>query len=260
MTFCYPAVRLDEGEALHLDRAVIAIDKETTMQFRIGLAIVAATVLFAGCATPPQPPVPLASTAMSTTTDRIGVAMAPLPKVDTYLPGADCLLCLAAASLANHSLTAHTQKLPVDDVRKLKEDMAEAIRKRGAQVQVIPDDVDVASLPDASPKAPNGARKDFASLGSKYGITKLVVLQINMLGMLRTYAAYFPTSDPKGVLRGTGYMVNLGTNTYEWYLPVDVVRSSDGPWDEPPAFPGLTNAYFQAIEQGKDQFVKPFRD
>jgi hypothetical protein len=53
-------------------------------------------------------------------------------------------------------------------------------------------------------------------------------------------------------------MVNLKTNAYEWFDTVQVSRSADGKWDEAPAFPGLTNAYFQAIEQAKDRFKAPF--
>lgn len=85
-----------------------------------------------------------------------------------------------------------------------------------------------------------------------------MVFNITTLGISRTYADYFPTSDPKALLQGSGYLVNLSNNTYEWYLPVNVTKSTDGNWDEPPKFPGLTNAYFQALEIGKDSFLKPF--
>jgi hypothetical protein len=38
-----------------------------------------------------------------------------------------------------------------------------------------------------------------------------------------------------------------------------VQKATDGDWDEPPKFPGLTNAYFQAVEQFKDGAKKPFK-
>ena len=123
---------------------------------------------------------------------------------------------------------------------------------------VIPDVIDIGNLPDNSVKGPNVAKKDFSSLRKKYNIDKLVVINIAMLGMERTYSSYIPTSDPKSIVRGTGYMVDLNNNTYTWYLPVQVTKSADGKWDEPPKFPGLTNAYFQALEIGKDDFLKPF--
>jgi len=210
------------------------------MQSRLSLALAAIAFLFVGCAGVPQNPVQLAPDTLTSKTSRIGVAMTPLPKVDTHLPGAGCLLCLAAASIANSSLTTHTQKLPYEDLPKLKNDMADLIRKKGSEVTVI--------------------TKDFSSLQKKHNIDKLLVVDVTMLGMLRTYSAYIPTSDPKGVLQGLGYLVNLSNNTYEWYMPVYITKSADGAWDEPPSFPGLTNAYFQALEMGKDSFLKPFNN
>jgi len=35
-------------------------------------------------------------------------------------------------------------------------------------------------------------------------------------------------------------------------------EGADGAWDEPPNFPGLTNAYFQALELGMEDFLRPF--
>lgn len=230
------------------------------MRFQLSsAAALAAAVFLAGCATPPQPPVPLQASTITAKTSRIGVAMTPLPKVDTYLPGAGCLLCLAAASVANSSLTAYTKTLPYEDLPKLKEAVAELIRKRGAEPVVIADEVKLDSLPNSSAKGQNLARKDFSSLAKKYNVDKLLLIDIAELGFERTYSAYVPTSDPKGVLRGSGSLVDLKTNALEWYQPLAVLRSSDGAWDEPPKFPGLTNAYFQVIELGKDEVLKPFK-
>ena len=216
-------------------------------------------VLLSACATPPQPPIQLSADSVAGTKGRIGVAMTELPKVETHFPGAGCLLCMATASIANSALTTHTQTLPYEDLPKLKTEIAELLRKKGADVVVIPEPVLVNSLPELrSSNSPNMARKDFASLRQKYQIEKLVVIDIVMLGMLRPYSAYVPASDPKGVLQGTGYLVNLSNNTYEWFLPVNITKSADKSWDEPPKFPGLTNAYFQSIELGRDSFLGPF--
>ena len=79
-----------------------------------------------------------------------------------------------------------------------------------------------------------------------------------VIGISRDYSAYIPTSDPKGKIVGQGFMVNLSTNAYEWYQDLSTAKSSDGAWDEPPSYPGLTNAYFQAIELTKDDVLKAF--
>lgn len=222
--------------------------------------LVLALLFLSGCATQPQLPVPLGPTAISPQAGRVGVAMTQLPKVDTSFPGADCLLCLAVASMANNALTKHAQALPAEDLPKLKEMVAEHLRKREANVRVIAEDLKIDDLPNASAQGPNIARKDFATLQKKYEVDKLLVVSIASLGFERTYAAYVPTSDPKALVRGVAFMVDLKTNTYDWYQPLNVVRSSDGAWDEPAAkFPGLTNAYFQAIEVGKDEILKPLK-
>ena len=77
--------------------------------------------------------------------------------------------------------------------------------------------------------------------------------------MYRQYSAYIPVSDPRAELEIKGYLVNLSNNTYEWYQMFGEVKGSDGIWDEPPHFPGLTNAYFQALEHGKDRLLSTFK-
>jgi hypothetical protein len=220
----------------------------------VALAVAASTV---GCATAPQAPVQLSPQSLSTKDAKIGVAMTAVPKVDTHLPGASCLLCIAFASAANSALTSHAQTLPQEGLPKLKDDLAESLRKKGLDVFVVPEELVVRNLPDFNSKEPNFSRKDFSALRDKYKVDKLLVVDLSLLGFERTYSAYIPTSDPKAVLRGTGYLVDLKTHALEWYAPVDVVRSADGKWDEPPKFPGLTNAYFQVVELGKDSFLKP---
>ena len=227
------------------------------MRFAPLLAMLAA--LLGGCAsTPPQVPISLSSQAVASGNGRIGVVMKKLPAVDTSLPGAGCLLCLAAASIANAQVTTFAKTLPYEDLPRLKQDIAALLRKKGADVVVIEEDLKIDALPKTGSKAAGFATVEFASFKAKYAIDRLLVLEIDLLGFERTYSAYIPTSDPKAVLRGRGYLVNLASNAYEWYLPVTITRSSDGPWDEPPKFPGLSNAYFQTVELGRDTFLQPF--
>lgn len=229
-----------------------------TLRPRLAGILLAASFL-AGCATAPQQPVAFNRASLADGGGRVGVAMTPMPKVDTNFPGAACLLCLAAASMANSQLTDHARTLPLEDVPKLKELVAEAVKRQGGNPVVLADELKVSDLPSASNKGPNLAPKDFAALGPRHNIDKLIVISVDALGFERTYSAYFPTSDPKAVMRGVAYMVDLKTNSYDWYQPLAVLRSADGSWDEPAKYPGLTNAYFQVLETGKDEVLKPFK-
>jgi hypothetical protein len=173
------------------------------------------------------------------------------------LPGADCLLCMLAASAMNLPLSKHADTLGLEDLPALKERIAAVLRKKGASVTVIAEPLDMKALGDATAAGPNVADKNFSPLKQKYGVDKLLVIEVNALGFERRYASYIPTSDPKALVRGRGYLVNLASNTYEWYLPLNMTKSADDKWDEPAKYPGLTNAYFQAIELGQDHFLKP---
>ena len=144
---------------------------------------------------------------------------------------------------------------PID--KKLPE-VADLIRKRGGTPTVIAEELKLDALPDAQAKGANIAAKDFSALKKRYDVDKLLVINITALGVERGYSAYVPTGPPNGILQGEAYLVNLSSNAYEWFHRVRVVRGADGGnWDEPPKFPGLTNAYFQALETGKDEFKRP---
>lgn len=223
----------------------------------IAIIAAAALVLLTGCASPPQQPLALSDKVFQQKTTRIGVAMNKLSKVDTSFPGAGCLLCYAAASATNSTLTAHTKTLPSDDLARLKSDVAALLKKKGQSVVLIDEELNIDDLPKVSGDAPNTARKDFSSLKNKYQLDKLLVIEIAEVGISRSYASYVPTGEPKGVVNGKGYIVNLKDNSLEWYLPLAQQKSANGAWDEAPNFPGLSNAYFQAIEGARDSILQP---
>ncbi|MES2300435.1 MAG: hypothetical protein V4582_25595 [Pseudomonadota bacterium] len=224
------------------------------MKHRLTL-VLSAALLLAACATPPQAPIALSGKVFAVPSSKVGVLIATMPKVDTEFPGAACLLCLAAASIANSELTNYTQTLPFQDFTSIDQQVAEIIKKKGANATIVTP-IELKSLPDSS-KGPNFARKDFSSLKAQYKLDKLLVISVNTVGVHRSYSAYVPTSDPKATLRGESYIVNLEDNSLEWYLPLNVSKGSDSKWDEPPRFPGLTNAYFQTLETAKDLITVP---
>jgi hypothetical protein len=230
--------------------------EDPPMKSRIALVLLTLAALLGGCAGTPQAPVPISKELLSSKTVKVGVAMSILPKVDTEFPGAGCLLCLATASLANQSLSAHVRTLSSDELAPLKDEVAKLLRGQGMEAKAIDEPLDVKKLPGFSSKEPNFAKRDHASLKAKYGLDKLLVIDITALGAWRNYSAYIPTGDPKAVLKGSGYIVNLSNNALDWYLPLDIQKSAEQKWDEPPKFPGLTNAYYQALEGGKDAILK----
>lgn len=224
----------------------------------LATAVVVLSTLLAGCATKPQLPIGVSSDLLASKSSKIAVVMTPLPKVDTEFPGAGCLLCLAAAALTNQTLTAHVQTLTTEELPQLPAEVVKVLRARGLDATVISAPLDLKQLPDGTTKEPNFAHKDFSSLKAKYNVDKLLVVEIRTVGVWRNYANYIPAGEPRAVLKGSGYIVNLNNNALEWFAPLDIAKPSDGPWDEPPKFPGLTNAYFQAIDSGREAIIKAF--
>jgi hypothetical protein len=211
-----------------------------------------------GCATAPQLPVPMSGSSISSAGGRVGIAMSPLPKVDTEFPGAGCLLCIAVASATNSKLTDHVRTLPASELTDLKRQAAAAVAKKGATAVLFDDDLKVSDFPDFKSDQPNVARKDFRTLREKFNVDRLLVIDVAALGVWRDYSAYVPTSDPKAILKGQAYLVNLRSNALEWFAPLNIVKAA-AVWDQPPKYPDLTNAYFQAIELGKDTVLTPLQ-
>lgn len=226
----------------------------------IGLAA-AWLVVLTGCATKPQNPVPLNKAAIAGGAGKVGVVMTVLPKVDTEFPGAGCLICIGVANAAHSTLTGYVRTLPLEDLATLKDQAAAAIVKSGGSAMVLPVDLKIDDLPKFSGDAVNFARQDFRGLRDKHGVDRLLVIEVKALGVWRNYSAYVPTAEPKAVFKGVAYMVDLRSNALDWYAPIDINKASAGglAWDQPPKFPGLTNAYFEALELGKDAVLKPLQ-
>ena len=220
-------------------------------------------LLFVACATPVQNPVSLSADYFApgkTPQGRVGVVMATLPKVDTEFPGAGCLLCLAVANGAHSSLNKHVQSFSTAELKPLPADLVAMLKKQGFDAVLIDEPLKVSDLPDLGASDPaNKPRKNFAALKQKHQLTRLLVVDITALGVWRSYSAYVPTDVPKAVMNGSASLIDLNSNTLEWHLPLAFSRAADGAWDEPPSFPGLTNAYFQVLETGMDAIKLPFK-
>lgn len=215
-------------------------------------------LLLLGCASP-QLPVSLNKSSFDEPTTKVAVVMNRLPKVDTQFPGAGCLLCLGVASMANSSLTTHTQTLPHESLLTLKKQIAETLVKKGVVAQVIDEDFNESELPSFKGSGPNLASKDFSKFSSTVKVDKVLFINIASVGIHRDYASYVPTAAPKAVVNGVIVLVNLKTNAYEWFMPLNVYKFAEGDWDEAPGFPGLTNAYFQTLEMAADAIKSPIK-
>lgn len=215
-------------------------------------------VLLVGCAAPQPSFVNLPKDYFASGKGSIGVASTTLPVPDTYFPGAHCLLCLATASMANNAMTTAVRQWPTDDLKGLKEEVAVLLRAQGQTVVVIDEPIKVADFPARNAPQEGFALKDFSTVKASSKIDRLLVIEYRTLGAVRNYSAYVPTGAPRATFEAHAYIVNLNTHKFELYDMISRDNGVQGNWDEAPKFPGLTNAYFTSIEEGKDAIKKPF--
>lgn len=224
------------------------------------LLITAVFVFLSGCATLKQPPIPYDEAKIDPKVSRIGIApVRIILKPNTLFPGAECLLCAGMAELAHIKLTDHVKNLPIEDLTEVSSIIHDRMQKRGLNTVLVNEIIEPSAFPEVKKKQANFAFRDFSSLIKKYDIDKLLLIRIDMVGIVRQYrAGYFPSGPPKVQISGMGTLINLADGSLEWFLPINVTKGVVGEWDEPPSFPGLTNAYFETIEVTKDTIINTF--
>ena len=228
---------------------------------RIQFLFAAVTViLLSGCSFTPQKPVPLDSQFYQIKNEKVGIYLDALPKANTHFPGANCLLCLAAAEVANSDLSDHVQSLPNSDLNDSVTIVEGILKAKGLDVIRVENKIDIKKLESFSSESETipYARKDYRSLKDSLGVDKLVIIDINQLGVQRSYNAYVPTSDPLGYAHGAISVIDLSDNRYNLYESFNIKTAVKGDWDEPNQFPGVTTAYFQSIEVLKEQIKTLF--
>lgn len=222
-------------------------------------ALIISSSMFVGCAVTPQSPVALSENFYSNKETLVGVYMDELPETKTHIVGAGCLLCIATAAAANSKLTTHLNTLGTDELADLDENLVEVISEKGVKASLIMTPINFDKLGKFKSDEPNVAKKDFTPLKEELGVDKLIVIDLNAAGAYRPYSSYVPTGDPVGTVMGLAYTIDLNTNQYELYENIDIKVSAEGEWKEPPTFPGVTNAYYEAVELTKDKVITLFK-
>ncbi len=225
------------------------------MNMKKFVGVLALSVLLGACAAPSHPPIAMKSEALGGSDNRIAVQMNEIPETDTSFPGAGCLLCIGAARAAHSDLSTQVQSLEPEGLEALPARLAEILRTKGAVVSMVDEKIDPRELDEFSGYVTGREtpEKDFRPLARSLNADKLLIVDITGQGVRRPYYLYAPTGIPRAHVQGAAYMVDLKTNAYDWYWPIDIEVMAEGEWKEPPAFPGLTNAYFQAVEQALNQ-------
>ncbi len=243
MRFCSTLTRLG--------RSAIAIP---------GKIVASLLILFlaSGCATNPDNPITFSPESLRASGEKVGVLVEKIPDTNTAFPGADCLLCLAAANLTNERLTAKVRTLDHENIDNLADKFIAALKKTGIDASSIAHSDSIDALSKFKGDGKTSAKKDYRSLKEAHSLDKLIVVRVYGQGVMRPYSSYIPNDVPRAYVDGIAFMVDLETNNYLWYRAFEKQRAAVGDWKEPPEYPGLTNAYYQTVAEVSDRLVTAF--
>lgn len=194
----------------------------------------------------------------------IGVVVGDMPSPSAHKGGNQGLLDIVINNSNADDLELHLNTLDVSRISDIAIKMTRYLKGKGLKVKHISKNLDLKSLNDFEAENNESSQTyysnlDYRLLKTKYGVDKLVVINIVRIGTIRNYYGFVPLGDPSGLSHLGGYVVNLDNNQLEWKQSV-VQQSPNNTddWDSPPKFDGLTKAMYVAFDQSKNMLFNHF--
>tara|TARA_B100000700_G_C14893090_1_gene783676 strand:- start:256 stop:957 length:702 start_codon:yes stop_codon:yes gene_type:complete len=218
--------------------------------------ITALTFLLAACGSTPQPTVALESNNVGVDKTVVFAYVGPEDESGTtHIYGASCLLCYGVAAGLTSSLDTHLEStVDASEMEAIRDLVISEYREHNSDVSVVTLNTEIKKLKKFKGEL-GFAPKDFRPLAETLNADVLVLLELTEHGAYRSFSGYVPNGDPQGYVHGLLSTIDLKTNAYIQYLVIDEKVQPEGEWDEPTTFPGVTNAYYQAVENVKQKLA-----
>ncbi|MCF4995985.1 hypothetical protein GIW70_15355 [Pseudomonas syringae] len=216
---------------------------------------VLACLTLTGCANV-QPPVPLDQQFWNAKEPTIGVAITEVPAPVLALTGNQGILDYAINSGMNSKLSDNVKTWQVKDFETLPDAIVAKLQAKGYKAKRIDERVNLKSYKDI--KFREGyMTKDMSPMKAAYGVDRLLLVTVYTTGATRSYYSVVPTSAPMAQVSGQGMVVDLADNKLLWFQPFAAVQAAQGEWDEP-TYTNLNNAFYQAVDNSRQQMITPF--
>ena len=214
-----------------------------------------ACLTLTGCANV-QPPVPLDQQFWDAKEPTIGVAISELPPPVLALTGNQGILDYAINAGVNSKLSDNVKTWQVRDFDTLPDVIVAKLQAKGYKAKRIDEKVDLKTYKET--KFREGYTiKDLTPMKTKYGVDRLLLVYVTASGATRSYYSIVPTSVPMAQVGGQGMVVDLSDNKLLWFQPFVAVQAAQGEWDEP-TYTNLSNAFYQAVDNSRQQMITPF--
>ena len=229
------------------------------MSFRIlrtwGVLTLLACLALTGCANVQQP-IALDQQFWGAKEPTIGVAITVLPAPELMLTGSQGLLDVAINKGVNSKLSDNVKTWDVRDLDTLPDVIVAKLQAKGYKAKRIIDQIDLKNYKNISFRE-GYMTKDMTPMKAMYGVDRLLLVNVFVTGATRSYYSLVPTSVPMAQVGGQGMVVDLADNKLLWFQPFAAVQAAQGEWDEP-NYANLSNAFYQAIDNSRQQMITPF--
>jgi hypothetical protein len=186
----------------------------------------------------------------------IGVAITVLPAPELMLTGSQGLLDVAINKGVNSKLSDNVKTWEVRDLDTLPDVIVAKLQAKGYKAKRIIDQIDLKNYKNISFRE-GYMTKDMTPMKAMYGVDRLLLVNVFVTGATRSYYSLVPTSVPMAQVGGQGMVVDLADNKLLWFQPFAAVQAAQGEWDEP-NYANLSNAFYQAIDNSRQQMITPF--
>lgn len=194
----------------------------------------------------------------------VGVAVTKLPEPMAHKAGAQGLLDIAINNANADDLETALKKENKSSIYELQDKLVSYLKSKGLNAKKVDSPIDLETLTELEKENDESkgiyfAARDFKPLKSSLGVDKLLVVQLNALGTIRSYYGFIPTSEPSGYAVLNGYVVNLDNNQLEWNNTVtQSVNHGAKEWDQPPEFTALVKAMHSAYNLSQTKLYENF--
>ncbi|MBK5301477.1 MULTISPECIES: hypothetical protein [Gammaproteobacteria] len=214
-----------------------------------------ACLTLTGCAHV-QPPVPLDHQFWDAKEPTIGVAITVVPEPVLALTGNQGILDYAINKGVNNKLSDNVEKWQVGDLNTLPDVLVAKLQAKGYKAKRINEPFDLKIYKETSFREGYMTR-DMTPVKATYGVDRLLLVNVYATGATRSYYSIVPTSVPMAQVGGQGMVIDLADNKLLWFKPFVATQAAQGEWDEP-TYTNLSNAFYQAVDNSRQQMITPF--
>jgi len=166
-------------------------------------------------------------------------------KPGLHQTGQQGLLDIAVSAAVTQTFNKHLEKTSLDWYKELPQKFVTQLKQRHILAKVYSIDIDA-------------KQKKNATIIVQMDSDKLLLLELQKLGAIRSYYSFIPTGAPKAYCILKGELIDRQDKKVLWRHLAKIEEPVQGNWDQPPSYPNFTIALKQAIDSAQEEVIDSF--